>query len=151
MEAGAGAAPRTRKPGQSAHAESSQGVFPCHLSQARFPRAQFCLTDVLLMWRNAQEKVFLRSSQASLRKSLVGPSSCWSRGGLCPAASISPPARAGQSQRCKRSKNPLNRQVQHPRTEHPFRRVFVKSTVGAVQSTSSPIRCPPGCCRTVVY
>ena len=28
MKAGAGAAPTTRKPGQSAHAESTQGVFP---------------------------------------------------------------------------------------------------------------------------
>ena len=28
VEAGAGAAPRTRKPGESAHAESTQGVFP---------------------------------------------------------------------------------------------------------------------------
>ena len=36
MEAGAGAAPRTRKPGQSAHAEATQGVFPCNLSALAF-------------------------------------------------------------------------------------------------------------------
>ena len=35
MEAGAGAALRTRKPGQSAHAESTQGVFPLILASRR--------------------------------------------------------------------------------------------------------------------
>ena len=61
MEAGAGAAPRTRKPGQSAHTESTQGSLP------DFPRKQ----SILEMQIFAENHRFSKETTESRRLAFV--------------------------------------------------------------------------------